>query len=172
MDLEKIMSLAKKGYNLFILAGNYLQHPLLLLFRINWGIQFMVTGYGKLTDHGKVESFFTSLGIPLPGLNAWIAGATECFGGIFILLGLATRPFGTLLAFTMCVAYLSVKDDRETVFKVFQNPDAFTSATPFMFLVTALLMVCFGPGKLSLDYLLGKYVFNKDDTASGEGKSE
>ena len=133
------------------------------MFRLKWGLDFFHTGLGKLQGHEKVTKFFESLGIPLPGLNAWIAGSVECVGGLLILVGLATRPVGTLLAFTMCVAYLSVKEDRQTVFNMFYNSDAFVAATPFLFLVTALLMICFGPGAISVDYLLGKYVFNKKD---------
>lgn len=162
MENNQIIEIGKKIYGLFTTVGGYLQHVVLLLFRINWGIGFFQTGWGKLENHEKVVKFFTGLGIPLPDLNAWVAGCVECFGGILILIGLATRPVGTLLAFTMCVAYLSVEKDRQAVFNLFSNPDAFVSATPFLFLVTAVLMICFGPGVISVDYLLSKYVLNKN----------
>ena len=36
------------------------------------------------------------------------------------------------------------------------EPDKFTGATPFLFLFACLIVLAFGPGKLSLDALLGK----------------
>lgn len=163
MQNNQAIELGKKFYGLFILAGDYLKHVILLLFRIQWGLAFYGTGLGKLQNHEKIVKFFTSLGIPLPDLNAWIAGGVECFGGLLILVGFITRPVATLLAFTMVVAYVSVSDDRNAMFNVLNNPDAFIQATPFLFLVTALLLVCFGPGAISIDHLLGKYLFNKKE---------
>lgn len=157
-----VVNIGRKVYGLFISAGDILQHFLLLVFRLHWGLQFMQTGWGKLQNHEKTVKFFSGLGIPFPELNAWIAGSTECFGGVLIAIGFVSRPVATLLTFTMCVAYLTVEKHLEAVKNIFKDADPFTEATPFLFMVTALLVFCFGPGKISVDYLLGKYVFNKD----------
>lgn len=39
---------------------------------------------------------------------AFLAGSAEFFGGLFILLGLLTRPAAVALSFTMLVAIFSV----------------------------------------------------------------
>jgi putative oxidoreductase len=131
-----------------------LQSLVLLLFRLNWGIQFFLTGKGKLANHEKVTEFFTSLGIPMPGLNAWFVGGVEMIGGLLLLLGIGTRPTALILVGNMLVAYLSVPEDRAALLGAFQNPDAFTAASPFFFLLTAVLCLAFGPGRWSMESLL------------------
>ena len=160
------LRLAERGYDLLVRGGELLQHLVLLVFRLHWGLEFMHTGWGKFNNHAKVTEFFTGLGIPLPGLNAWFVAGVECVGGLLLFLGLATRPVGVLLTGTMTVAYLSVADDRAKLFNMFQDPDAFLSADPFFFLLTAVLVLSFGPGAFSVDYLLKRFLFKREMTGS------
>lgn len=163
-SLPPLVALAQKAYELtFVKAGDLLQSLFLLFFRVLFGLQLMKNGWGKLHNHSDIVEFFTSLGIPLPDLNAWIAGGVECFGSALIVIGLASRPAGLLVAFTMSVAYMSVEDDRAKVLNFFKEPDPFFQADPFFYLLMAVLMLCFGPGKLSVDYLLARFVFKKKD---------
>ena len=92
--------------------------------------------------------------IPLPKLNAVLAGSTECFGGLLLLLGFGSRIATVPLIFTMIVAYLSADFDK--VKTIFNNPDAFVSAAPFQFLLTAVIVWIFGPGVFSLDAVIAK----------------
>jgi putative oxidoreductase len=134
-----------------------LQNFLLLLIRLNWGIQFFLTGKGKLENHDQVTGFFTTLGIPLPGLNAWFVGGVEMIGGLLLLAGFATRPTALVLTGTMLVAYLSVADDRAALLNAFRDPDKFTAASPFLFLLASLLCLAFGAGRWSADgFLAGR----------------
>ena len=128
-----------------------LQSPLLLVLRLYWGISFAQTGWGKLTHLDRTASFFASLHIPLPQLNALMAGSTECFGGMLLALGLFARPASVPLAFTMIIAYATA--DREALMAIISDPDKFLTAAPFQFLLTVLIVLAFGPGKFSLDYL-------------------
>ena len=130
----------------------YLQSPLLLVIRLYWGISFVQTGWGKLTHLERTASYFASLGLPLPKLNAAMAGSTECFGGALLALGLFARPISAPLIFTMIVAYVTA--DNEALHAIFSDTDKFTGAAPFLFLYAALIVLAFGPGKLSLDALL------------------
>lgn len=148
-------------YEWFVSGGNLLQPVVLLIFRLHWGWQFFVTGKGKLLDHESITEFFSTLHIPAPGLNAWFVGGLECVGGLLLLIGFCSRPIAFLLAVSMAVAYLAVPDDRAKVLNIFQNPDAFLSADPFFFLLTAILVLAFGPGLFSADALL-KRVYLKD----------
>src|ERR1700684_90453 len=81
----------EKYYGLLIRASSSLASPFLLAVRLYWGWQFMQTGWGKLTDIGKVIHFFTDLGIPAPVLNAYFVSALEFGGGLLLLLGLGSR---------------------------------------------------------------------------------
>jgi putative oxidoreductase len=132
----------------------FLQSPLLLVIRLYWGWQFAQTGWGKLMNLDRTAGFFDSLGIPLPKLNAVLAGGTECLGGLLLALGLFARPASVPLIFTMLMAYWTA--DRDALNALGSDPDQFVTAAPFLFLLASLLVLAFGPGKFSLDALLGK----------------
>lgn len=134
--------------------ANYLQSPLLLVIRLYWGWQFAQTGWGKLTHLERTAGFFESLEIPLPKLNAIMAGGTECLGGVLLGLGLFARPASIPLIFCMLVAYWTA--DREALNALASDPDKFVTAAPFLFLLASIVVLAFGPGKLSLDALLGR----------------
>src|SRR4051812_31127830 len=62
-----------------------------LLTRVSLGTLFVGTGWGKLHSLDTVTEYFTSLGIPMPPLNALMAAATEFGCGLLLIAGLATR---------------------------------------------------------------------------------
>jgi len=126
-----------------------LQSPFLLVVRLYWGWQFAQTGWGKFDNLEKVTGFFTSLGIPLPALTAHFIAGLELGGGIFLALGLVSRPIALLLATNMVVAYIAA--DREALFSVISDPDKFSGAAPFTFLIASLIVLIFGPGTVSVD---------------------
>jgi putative oxidoreductase len=54
----------------------------------------------------------------------------------------------------MLVAFVAA--DREALGSIFSDPEKFWAATPYTFLIASLIILIFGPGKLSLDALLAK----------------
>lgn len=132
-------------------VADFLQSPLLLAIRLYWGWQFAQTGWGKLTHLDRTAGFFESLNIPLPKVNAVMAGGTECVGGALLALGLFARPASVPLIFCMGVAYATA--DRDALLAIRSDPDKFVTAAPFLFLLAALVVLAFGPGKLALDAL-------------------
>ena len=141
-------------YELLILVGTTLQPFLLLLIRLCWGIQFAMTGFGKLVHIEKVTGFFTSLGIPFPMANAYLVGCTEMIGGALLTLGLATRLASLPLIATLVVAYLTSEQPALQKLFTFTDIDPFLTAAPFLFLQACLILLCFGPGPISLDRLI------------------
>jgi putative oxidoreductase len=148
------MSQIQRLYRLLISAASSLQSPFLLIVRLAWGYQMHLTGDGKLHDLAKVTGFFTQLGIPLPGASAVFIAVLEFAGGLLFALGLGSRLIALLFACDMVVAYILA--DRDAVASIFSDPDKFYAATPYTFLVAALIVLIFGPGKFSLDALLAK----------------
>ena len=136
--------------------GGWLQSPALLLIRLAWGFQLYESGWGHLTHIDKTAQFFVKLNIPFPTASVYISGVTEWIGGILLMLGLFSRPISVLLFFNFCVVYMTAS--RASVVKLlhFQNPDDFINADAFPFLVTSLLILAFGPGKIALDCLLSR----------------
>ena len=145
--------LIEKLYGMLISAGNAAQPALLLLVRLYWGWQFVETGWGKVTNLPKVIGLFTDLGIPAPGVNAVFVSGLELIGGLLLIIGLASRPIALLLTGNMLVAYITA--DREALTSIFSDFSKFTAATPYTFLFASLLVLIFGPGRYSLDAILG-----------------
>jgi len=140
-------------YAYLVKAGQSLQSPLLLAVRLFWGYQFFDAGFSKLQDISSIAEYFSKLNIPFPHLNAYLAGGTECIGGALLFLGLFARLASIPLMIVMCVAFLTA--ESEALRNVFADPTHFISRTPFTFLLASLLIFVFGPGKFSLDRLLG-----------------
>jgi len=52
------------------------------------------------------------------------------------------------------VAYATA--DKEALLAITSDPDKFVSAAPFLFLLAAVTVLAFGPGRISVDALLGR----------------
>ncbi|HEY8966980.1 MAG TPA: DoxX family protein [Candidatus Methylacidiphilales bacterium] len=146
------MSKLKRIHDGWTAALDLLQSPFLLLVRLYWGIMIVESGWGKLTGLDKVAGYFSSLGIPLPMLNACLAAGTETLGGILFVLGLGGRIVPVPLLFVMAIAWATA--ERDALAAIWTDPDKFTASTPFLFAFAFLIVLIFGPGKLSLDALL------------------
>ena len=145
-----------KAVSLLTRIGNSLQSPFLLAVRLYWGWQFMLTGWGKLHNIPHVTQFFMSLGIPAPGLNAWMVALMEFLGGILLIVGFGSRLTGLALTVDMVAAYVAA--DREALRAIFSDPGKFYNADPYTFLFASLLILVFSPGKFALDHLLSRRV--------------
>jgi len=151
---EQSSRLLQRSYQWLIKAAACFQSPLLLAIRLYWGWQFFLTGKGKLMNPVKVTDFFQSLHIPFPAFNVYLAGGTECFGGLLLLAGLGSRLISMPLIFVTIIAYLTAEID--TVKHIFSNSDKFVSADPFLFMLAAIIVLAFGPGAFSIDWLIEK----------------
>ena len=161
----------KKLTSLLAKIGTCLQSPVLLLIRLAWGFQLAESGWGHLTNVGKTADFFTSLHIPFPVANVYISGTSELVGGILLMLGLFSRLISVPLLFNFCVAYLTASQGAVKELLHFKNPDDFINDSAFPFLVTSLLILAFGPGKISLDYLLEKLCGKKSGASAKDSKA-
>ena len=143
----------------FRLVG-YLQSPFLLFVRVYWGWQLTQSGWGKLHNLSRVTDFFTSLNLPFPAQTAVAISSLELFGGIFLALGLLSRTTALVLTANMFMAYVTA--DREALYSIFSDPDKFSAAAPFAFLVASAIVLLFGPGKIALDTLLRSFTSAPD----------
>ena len=145
-----------KLYALFVRVATGLQSPLLLVVRVYWGLQISQNGWGKLHNLSHVAEFFASLGLPAPGATATFVASFEFVGGIFLAIGLLSRITALGLVIDMFTAYIT--SDREALFSFLSlsNAAKFYNADPFIFLAVGLVVLVFGPGKISLDYFLDR----------------
>jgi len=157
--VTKLLGLHDKTFALI----TRLQSPFLLLVRLYWGWQLAQSGWGKLHNLANVTEFFTSLNLPMPAQMAIFISCLEFFGGILFALGLFSRMISLILTINMFMAYITA--DREAFRSFFSDPDKFSAAAPYVFLIASLIVLIFGPGKFCLDYLLRRYA-NLPNTAS------
>ena len=151
----------KNGYLKFVGWGVAFSHFLLLAIRLYWGGSFFQGGLGKIDDIPSVANFFETLSIPFPLYNAYFVSYLELIGGAFLVFGLLTRFTAILLAFNMLVALLLAHWDA--VKGAFADPQNLIVQTPFNYLLACLILFAFGPGKISLDYLIGRYIFKHNE---------
>lgn len=142
----------RKMYAWAVNAASLLKSPFLLVVRLYWGWQLIESGWGKLHNLPKVTDFFTSLNVPLPAQMAAFISCVEFFGGLFLGVGLLSRLTALVLTVNMIMAYVIA--DREALLSFFSDPDKFAAAAPYVFLIASLIVLIFGPGKISLDTLL------------------
>jgi putative oxidoreductase len=141
-------------YRLLISAASALQSPFLLGVRLYWGWQFAQDGWGKLHNLDKVTDLFTSLAIPAPAISAAFISCLELAGGILLALGLGSRLISLLLTANMLMAYITA--DREALLSIVSDPDRFYAAAPYTYLFAVVIVLIFGPGRLSMDALLAR----------------
>ncbi len=87
-----------------------------LLLRLYLAPVLMQAGYNKLSHFEDTAAWFGNpdwgLGLPFPEVMAALAAGTELFGGILLIIGLATRWISIPLMVTMLVAAFTVHIDN------------------------------------------------------------
>jgi putative oxidoreductase len=151
--MNNLLTRLRQLYARFFDIVSYLQSPFLLFVRLYWGWQLAESGWGKLHHLEKVTEFFTSLNLPMPAQMALAISSLEFFGGMFLAIGLLSRLTALVLTINMIMAYVTA--DREALLSFFSDPDKFSAAAPYVFLIASLVILIFGPGKLALDSLIG-----------------
>jgi putative oxidoreductase len=147
--MARLISQVQSLYGWFVKTVSSLQSPFLLVVRLYWGWQLSLNGWGKLHNLPHVTEFFASLGLPAPGPTAAFVSTVEFVGGILLAVGLLSRIASLAIAIDMFTAYATA--DRQALLSFFSDPGKFYVADPYTFLFAALLILIFGPGKLSLD---------------------
>ena len=128
-----------------------------LCTRIVLGVGFLIDGNGKIHHLDKVTGFFSDSGIPFPGANAAFISVLELIGGVALVLGLGTRIFAALLSCTMLVAVLTA--DRDTFVQKFNTDvSTITDVSSFTYLIILIWLVFYGPGSVSIDRFLSKWL--------------
>ncbi len=137
--------------NIYPVAQNILSHGQslsLLLARLAVAYGFYEPAMQKWSDIGAIATWFGSMGIPFPTLNAYMAATTELTGVILLTLGLFTRLISLPLMVVMIVAITTVHlahgfSAGDNGFEI-----------PMYYLLFLSIFASFGAGKFSLDHLI------------------
>ena len=127
-----------------------------LALRVPLGIIFAAHGaqklFGWFGGYGLegTGQWMASIGLEPGYLMALMAGSAEFFGGLFLLIGLLTRPTAAVLAITMVVAIFSTHISNG----LFMSNNGYEFALALLAGVVALALS--GGGRLSADQALVK----------------
>jgi putative oxidoreductase len=82
-----------------------------LVLRVILGFGFLYHGWPKLfsaAGHDQFAGMLSGIGIPAPGLMAWVVGLLEVVGGIALIAGAFVALFSALFVIEMLVAMFTV----------------------------------------------------------------
>lgn len=127
-----------------------------MVLRVAVGGIMALHGWQKLVDMGPAmfgQSMIADLGLPAPELLGWIVTLTELIGGVLLVLGLLTRISAAVLTVLLLGATILVKPDLGVIAPLGSMlPGA---ELDLALIAGALGVVLLGPGRPSIDYLVG-----------------
>jgi len=134
----------------------------LLLIRLVLAYGFYVPAKMKWSDINSIIDWFKTLHVPAPALNAYMAASTEAAGVVLLVLGLGTRIISIPLTVVMLVAIKTVHWSNG--FNAGDNG----YEIPLYYLIMLLLLLIYGPGRISLDNLISRKAQNSQAVVFGE----
>ncbi|MBD3223879.1 MAG: DoxX family membrane protein [Caldithrix sp.] len=123
-----------------------------LLFRLILSYGFYEPAIKKMDNIDGIAQWFASMNYPFPTLNAYLAGITETLGFILLFLGLGTRIITLPLMFVMLVAIFTVHIGNGFA----AGDNGFE--IPLYYLLMLISLFITGPGRVSLDALIEKFI--------------
>ncbi len=139
--LQKVYSLSKD------ILQNF-QSLSLLFARLAVAYGFLEPALMKWKDIDGIATWFGTMGIPFPTLNAYISATTEILGVVLLTLGLFTRLISIPLIVVMVVAIMTVHlahgfSAGDNGFEI-----------PLYYMLFLFIFLSHGAGKFSIDYFL------------------
>ena len=125
----------------------------LLILRCGVGAVMLAHGINHIVGGGRipgVASWFESLGMKQPVLQAWLASITEVAAGVVLVLGLLTPLGGAGVVGTMAVAWII--NHRGNGFFIFNPGEGWEYVMTLG--IVGLAIGAIGPGGWSLDEVL------------------
>lgn len=123
-----------------------------LVVRVVFGYFWLETGIAKVHNLDGFTQRFIGWGIPFPAFSAGLSAWTELVGGLLIMLGLFTRLVCIPMLINMAVAVTLVVSANLMSFDDYVEADEIVYSLIFFWLLVS------GPGKVSLDTLLARWL--------------
>lgn len=122
----------------------------LLVGRIGIGVVFLAHGLQKVRNgHEATKTGFDSMGVPVPGVSAFLATWLEVLGGIALIAGVLVPIVGALFVLDMIGAYFAAHADSG----IWVSDGGYELVLALG--AASLILAVVGAGRFSVDGLLG-----------------
>lgn len=152
MDWERLIR--------FGLLGNAnLEQFAILLVRVVLGLFFSISGGNKLFVASRTQVMYETLvaaKVPLPRLMTYFVSTVELSGGCLLILGLLSSLVSLALLLDMLVAILTTNlSALPKGLSPLNWMDDVLYLPEVLYALFFVWLICSGPGKFSVDYLIG-----------------
>ena len=151
MDWKRLVQLA-------LLGSTDLGPYAILLVRISLGLFFAISGANKLFIASSRQTMYETLveaQVPFPHLMTYFVSLVEFVGGSLLIVGFLSSLSCAALLVDMLVAILTTKlSAMPKRLSPLNWLDDFLYLPEVLYVLLFILLICFGPGKFSVDYQL------------------
>ena len=151
MDWKRLVQFA-------LLGSSDLEQYAILLVRVSLGLFFAISGANKLFVAGGTKPVCDTLvkaKVPFPRQMAYFVSGVEFVCGSLVTVGFLSSPASVVLLIDMIVAVLT--NSLSTLPKGLSPLnwlDDFLYLPEVLYVLFFILLICAGPGKVSVDYWL------------------
>jgi putative oxidoreductase len=151
MDWKRLIQFA-------LLGSSGLEQYAIVLVRVSLGVFFAISGANKLFVAGNTQRMYETLveaKVPFPHLMAYFVSGVEFVGGSLLTVGLLSSLACVALLVDMTVAIVSTKlSAMPKGLSPLNWLDDFLYLPEVLYVLFFISLICFGPGKYSVDYWL------------------
>ena len=141
-----------------LLGSSDLEPYAILLVRVSIGLFFAISGANKLFVSGGTKPVYDTLvkaKVPFPSLTAYFVSGVEFVGGSLVAVGFLSSLACMALLVDMLVAILTSKlSGMPRGLSPLNWLDDFLYLPEVLYVLLFICLICFGPGKFSVDYWL------------------
>jgi putative oxidoreductase len=148
----------KRLVHFALLGSSDLQQYAILLVRVSLGLFFAISGANKLFVAGSKQTMYETLvraKVPFPRLMTYFVSGVEFVGGSLLTMGFLSSLVCVALLVDMLVAILTTKiSSMAKGLSPLKWLDDFLYLPEVLYVLFLIWLICFGPGKFSVDYSL------------------
>src|SRR5450432_4183865 len=151
MDWKRLLQFA-------LLGSTDLEQYAIVLVRVSLGLFFAISGANKLFVAASTQTMYETLvtaKVPFPRLMTYFVAGVEFVGGSLLTVGLLSSLACVALLVDMLVAILTTRiSSMPKRLSPLKWLDDFLYLPEALYLLFFIWLICFGPGKFSVDYWL------------------
>ena len=144
-------------YSWTVVLGSNLQSVFIVYMRVVWGHQLFLAGVHKFANMADTVKFFSTLPLKHPDFMAHLVAGFEVVCGILLFIGFMSRLVSIPVIVIMISAISLAHSEALVQLRFLLEPMRLVQQAPYPFLITALIVLIFGPGRVSIDAWLKRW---------------